>query len=138
MAVVKKMKPLKVGTNDEFHDHYCEKALDAGLRGLTREQFAAELKVSPRTIDNWKKKYPEFAEAFEIADNMAYCWMMDEVKGYITNPAVNAAVLKIYMTKYHGYKENTQTDVNLEHSMGIAALAKNRPQILAESERDAD
>lgn len=49
----------------KYQDYYVDMAYWMARNGLTNKGIADELCVEERTIDNWKSKYPEFAEAIK-------------------------------------------------------------------------
>lgn len=59
---------------------YCKKLLDMSREGKSLQQVAAEIGVTPRTMRNWKEKYPEFKEACAEGLVLACAWWENEIQ----------------------------------------------------------
>ena len=58
-------KPKPAGRPTGYKPEYCDLSRRLGMLGLTGDDLAKALGVSPRTIDSWKSKHPEFKAAIE-------------------------------------------------------------------------
>lgn len=65
-------KPNKGGRGSLYRPEYAELARKVALLGWTDKEIAKYFKISERTLNYWKKDYPEFGQALsahrEIAD----------------------------------------------------------------------
>lgn len=51
-----------------------ERMLELGAQGKTRAGFAKAFGVAKTTVDLWRKTYPEFGEAYDIATAASQAW----------------------------------------------------------------
>ncbi|WP_159086372.1 hypothetical protein [Burkholderia mayonis] len=70
MAVHKGMENLRPRASS-YKPEYAELARNYALLGATIEEIGPLLGVTGRTIKNWKKAHPEFAEAIAIGNKHA-------------------------------------------------------------------
>ncbi len=70
--MAKKSAKKKPGRKTEYKPKYNDIAFEFCKDGhFSARVLAKKLKVSPKTIVNWKEKYPEFAEAIEKGKDIA-------------------------------------------------------------------
>lgn len=88
----------------KYKPEYCGELIEYASKGLYWHTFAAEIKVSRRTLYDWVKKYPAFAEAKEIAE--VRCEQFWEKKGLKPKSRdFHFGVYKLMMTNRFGYSE---------------------------------
>lgn len=61
-------------SNDPFRDHAAEimtEAKELGLNGATEFEVAEHFGVTVMTVNNWKRRYPPFAEALRLGKDLA-------------------------------------------------------------------
>lgn len=57
----------KYGRPTKYHPEVCAQFIEEMGKGFTVKSAAVGIGISLDTIYSWRKKYPEFSEAFEIA-----------------------------------------------------------------------
>jgi hypothetical protein len=95
MATKGKKKPAKkpasktaakVGRPSAFNTSFIERAKKLAMEGATDKQLADSFDVSEQTLNNWKKKYPEFLEALkkgkDDADSQVVASLFHRACGY--------------------------------------------------------
>lgn len=86
----------------KYKPEYCDALIEYASKGLYWHTFAAEIKVSKRTLYEWVKKYPAFSEAKEIAE--VKCEQFWEKKGLKPKSKdFHFGVYKLMMTNRFGY-----------------------------------
>lgn len=67
--MVRKKKPVKKGKGGRPSpydpDTYPEYARALAIEGLTNEEIAAKLGITRTTLQEWKKRYPDFSDAIK-------------------------------------------------------------------------
>ncbi len=58
----------------KYKPEFCEKLIAHRKQGKTMDSFVAVVGVTKQTLDNWRKNYPEFAEAWELGNGHAHYW----------------------------------------------------------------
>jgi hypothetical protein len=65
----------KVGRPTNYKPEYCDRVVELGAKGYSQAMIIAEIGAGSReTIDNWKKRYPEFLDAMTRARDLALAW----------------------------------------------------------------
>lgn len=65
-----------VTNSTKYDPNFCKAIIQAGLRGITFEEFASEIGVCLDSIYEWAEKYPEFRRAKIRAKQEMMNWMM--------------------------------------------------------------
>lgn len=55
------------GRPTKYEPRYCDEMIDFMAQGYSIGAFAGHIRITRRTLLNWKKDFPEFADAYEIA-----------------------------------------------------------------------
>lgn len=105
----------------KYKEEYNMEIVRLGSEGLSVTQMAAHFKVIPHTLSNWAKKYPEFAEAKELAVTLAEAfWEKVGQQGTRGLLSKFVPVSWIYMMKCRykdNWKENTDQRVELHNTV---------------------
>jgi hypothetical protein len=76
----------EVGADTKYREQYAEEARKLCLLGATDEFLAEFFEVSERTINNWKKEYPEFLQSIRAgkaeADMEIASSLYESAKGF--------------------------------------------------------
>lgn len=94
-------------------------------QGYSLEAIAGQLGVSRRTLYNWVKKYPEFAELCEIAsDKRLFAWETKMIKAE-SGPSVQAASLALRGSGLGQWQDKKQIDVSVEtnHKINLETMS---------------
>jgi len=91
----------------KYKPEFCDALIEYASRGYSWHTFAAEIKVSKRTMYEWLKRHKEFSEAKEIAE--VKCEQFWEKKGLKPKSRdFHFGVYKLMMTNKFGYSEKTE------------------------------
>lgn len=81
-----KKKKHPGGRPSKYKPEYCLVVKYMAIQGLTDVQMAKELKVSEKSFNEWKKKYPEFLQSLkkgkEIPDDEVEKSLFNRATGY--------------------------------------------------------
>jgi transposase len=65
----------KVGRPTTYKPEYCDRVVELGAKGYSQAMIIADIGAGSReTIDNWKKRHPEFLDAMTRARDLALAW----------------------------------------------------------------
>jgi transposase len=65
----------KVGRPTNYKPEYCDRVVELGAKGYSLAMIIADIGAGSReTIDNWKKRHPEFLDAMTCARDLALAW----------------------------------------------------------------
>jgi hypothetical protein len=103
----------KRGRKSLFREEFILIAKAAARFGAIEDEIADELKISPGTLDNFKKKYPEFLSALkagkEASDAQVERALYQRAIGY-SHPAVKAFMTRDGKIVEHKYVEHYPPD----------------------------
>lgn len=60
----------------KYRKEHCEKLIDLMTKGYLNLEIAAKFNIAEKTFYDWKERYPEFGEAFEIGYPKQFMWWM--------------------------------------------------------------
>lgn len=70
---------IKIGKPTKYApDVMLSKVIELGRFGKSKAQIARQLGVSDKTLTAWADRYPEFAEAMQVARTLALAWWEDQ------------------------------------------------------------
>ncbi len=73
--------------------------------GYSKEATAGALGISRKTLYNWIKKYPEFAEAVAEGEALSQRWWEDRGRDACTNGEFNGTVWALNMKNRFGWRD---------------------------------
>ena len=76
----------------------------------TIQGFSLWLGVNDDTLNEWRKKYPEFSATLERLKKIQAQQLIDD--GIYGGKEVNATIVKLMLQNNHGMKERTDTTTN--------------------------
>ena len=100
--------------NDKYKPEFCQVIIELGKLGKTASHFAVGCGVgSKKTIYNWRDRYPDFGEAFEMAMTYSFIHWYDCAQDCANNPPSmkNFNAVKYIMAACFGLVEKTGVDV---------------------------
>jgi hypothetical protein len=65
----------------KYKPAYCQHAIDFMAQGYSLTAFAGDIGVCRDTVLEWRKKYPEFADAVGIGQARSALWWEDCLRG---------------------------------------------------------
>jgi hypothetical protein len=83
---------------DAFKNEFCEQLINHMSQGYTFDQFCVDLRVTPCTLYIWKKKYPEFENAYHIGKQSQRKFYLSLLIKSATTKEMNSAVT-IFLAK---------------------------------------
>ena len=103
----------KRGRKSLFRPEYILIAKAAARFGAIEDEIADELKIAPGTLDNWKKKHPEFLSALkagkEASNSKVERSLYQRAIGY-SHPAIKAFMTRDGKIVEHHYIEHYPPD----------------------------
>ncbi len=84
----------------KWDESYCERVEKLGAEGKSAPEIRRALGIPPSTWRNWVKAHAEFAEAVELAADLAEAWWIDlGRKGVLLGSVQFNAAAFVYLTK---------------------------------------
>lgn len=84
IAAARTTAPNLGGRPSLYRPEYCQQAVDHMATGASIASFAGEIGVARRTITNWEREYPDFAEAVEIGKAKLAAWWEGQARNIAT------------------------------------------------------
>lgn len=79
----------------EFKPDMCDRMIEMGKQGASQKMMWSELGISKDVAENWKKKYPEFADALGVALVHSQAFWEREMLANVGNKAFNSRIAEI-------------------------------------------
>ena len=99
----------KIGRPTTYKAEYCDRVVELGAKGYSQAMIIADIGAGSReTIDNWKKRHPEFLDAMTRARDLALAWWERQGVENIGNRDYNANLYRVIMMArfgQDGYRE---------------------------------
>src|SRR5262245_35566329 len=97
-------KPVrKIGRPTNYSPEYCQRVVDLGSQGYSLAMIIADIGAGSReTIDNWKKRHPEFLDAMTRARDLALAWWERKGLENTGNRDFNSNLYRIIMMARFG------------------------------------
>ena len=129
--VVAKKSPPPQPT--KYRPEMCQIMIDMGREGASQKMMWAELGISKSTAEAYKKKYPEFAEALDLALVHSQAYWERLMLANAENKNFNTRMVEIAVRGQFGetYKDNREVkqevkqEVTVDFTAEIAALIKS-------------
>lgn len=122
--VIRNKYPLATKYDSQSHPFlYIEYA----MQGLSKLEICKEMKISKGTLVNWIEAYPDFAEAFDIAETAHEADMTAFIRNNMTNSHVQSPLIKLYMKNRFDWREQEhQQNVQQinQQNIGIAVMPR--------------
>jgi transposase len=99
----------------------CDVIIAMGKEGASQKMMWSQLGISKSTADNWKKKYPDFAEALEIALVHAQSYWETQLLANVENKNFNSRLVEIALRGQfqQDYRETRDTKIDLKAEVKI-------------------
>jgi len=122
-------KTKKLGRPVEFHPDYIKLVRDIRSRGYSISKFCSVVGISRDSFYRWKKEYPAFKEACDIAEEDSKAFFEElAVKGSTYEIKVNAALLKDERDRQHGsvkVADAGKTEINIGNMNVLEHLSQD-------------
>jgi len=94
--------------------------VDLSSKGMSVEEIAAEMKVTPSSLKKWSETYKEFSVAWEIGKACHEAWWLRTGKDNLNSPRFQTALFKFMTTNKLGYAEKIETKShNINENIGV-------------------
>ena len=99
----------------------CDRMIELGKEGASQKMMWAELGISKNTADAWKKKYPEFAEALDMALVHSQAYWEREILANLENKGFNSRLAEIALRGQfqQDYRETRDTKLDAKVEVKI-------------------
>ena len=114
MAASKKLVP-------KFEPKMCDQMIAMGQEGASQKMMWSKLGISKNTAEAWRKKYPEFAEALEIALVHAQSYWETQLLANVENKNFNSRLVEIALRGQfqQDYRETRDTKIDLKAEVKV-------------------
>ena len=88
--------------------------IDMGKEGASQKMIWSELGINKSTAEDWKKKYPEFADALDLSRVHSQAFWEREILANVGNKAFNSRIAEIALRGQfqEDYRETRDTKVD--------------------------
>ena len=106
---------------NKYEPKMCDVIIAMGKEGASQKMMWSQLGISKSTADNWKKKYPDFAEALEIALVHAQSYWETQLLANVENKNFNSRLVEIALRGQfqQDYRETRDTKIDLKAEVKI-------------------
>lgn len=110
----------KKGVSTEYRPEYCQMLINEMANGISMEAFAGIISITKKTLYEWFKEYPEFAEAKEIGiEKSRLFWeklgitniISESEKGF--SRSINSAVWVFNMKNRFGWRDKQPDEADV-------------------------
>jgi len=113
----------KVGRKPKYRPEMCEIAKQSLADGYSKEATAGILGVGKTVLYEWIAQKPEFADAIEQGESLSQQWWEDKGREACADGNINATVWSMNMKNRFGWKDKSETDVNVKGDFLDALIA---------------
>jgi len=76
---------MPAGRPTDYDPKYCDLVIELASQGKSKAQMAATIGVTRKTMWTWTQQYPEFLNAFELAEELCQQWWENIGQTYLVN-----------------------------------------------------
>ena len=105
----------------KFEPQMCDTIIAMGKEGASQKMMWSQLGISKNTAESWKKKYPEFNEALDIALVHAQSYWETQLLANVENKNFNSRLVEIALRGQfqQDYRETRDTKIDLKAEVKI-------------------
>lgn len=115
-----------------FKPEMCETLIEMGKTGASQKMMFSAIGITKGVAEDWKKKYPDFADALELAIVHSQAHWERELLANVGNKAYNSRLAEIalrgqFQSDYRETRENKvelKADVVVDFSGAVNDLIK--------------
>jgi transposase len=118
----------------KFKPEYTDELAEMFIEGKTLITVCAELRITKPTFYAWMKKYPDFAEAYELGKIFQKSWWMEKYRLWcIREVDGNGAGFIFYLKtqcQWSEYRDETKSPAEIAQQLAVAmerATSKTSP-----------
>lgn len=110
----------------------CERMIELGKLGASQKMIWSDLGITKDVAKSWQKKYPEFADALDLALVHSQAYWEREMLANVGNKAFNSRIAEIalrgqFPNDYRerlDLKQDIKADVNIDFAGAVTDLIK--------------
>jgi len=105
----------------KFEPAMCDQMIAMGKEGASQKMMWSQLGISKTTAETWKKKYPDFGEALEIALVHAQSYWETQLLANVENKNFNSRLVEIALRGQfqQDYRETRETKIDLKAEIKV-------------------
>lgn len=112
------------GRPSEYDPKYCDIVIELGRKGYTKAMIAREIDKNYETIEDWRKEYPEFSEAFTRAMMLQTAWYDELGTKNMDNRQFNSRTYELHRMNMHGWNKKNKDELKVEGKLSLTELAR--------------
>ena len=99
-----------------FKPEMCEELIEMGKTGASQKMMFSAIGVSKGVAEDWKKKYPDFADALDLAVVHSQAYWERELLANVGNKAFNSRIAEIALRGQFpaDYKETREQKIDVK------------------------
>ena len=121
-----------MATKYVFKPEMCDKMIELGKLGASQKMIWSDLGITKDVAKSWQKKYPEFADALDLALVHSQAYWEREMLANVGNKAFNSRIAEIalrgqFPTDYRermDIKQDIKQDVKIDFAGEVESLIK--------------
>ena len=100
----------------KFDPAMCEQMIAMGKEGASQKMMFSAIGVSKGVAEDWKKKYPDFADALDLAVVHSQAYWERELLANVGNKAFNSRIAEIALRGQFpaDYKETREQKIDVK------------------------
>ena len=105
----------------KYNPAMCKTMIDMGLEGASQKMIWSALGISKSTAENWRKKYPDFAEALDQALVHSQAYWERIMLANVDNKNFNTRMVEIAVRGQFAqdYRETRDTKIDVKADVSI-------------------
>jgi hypothetical protein len=99
-----------------FKPEMCDELIEMGKTGASQKMMFSSVGISKGVAEDWKKKYPEFADALDMAVVHSQAYWERELLANVGNRAFNSRIAEIALRGQFpaDYKETREQKIDVK------------------------
>jgi len=104
-----------------FKPEMCDRMIELGQQGASQKMIWAEMGITKDVAKSWQKKYPEFADALDMALVHAQAYWEREMLANVNNRAYNSRLAEIALRGQfpQDYKDTRELKAEIKQEIKI-------------------
>lgn len=104
-----------------FEPAMCDQMISMGKEGASQKMMWSQLGISKNTAESWRKKYPDFAEALDIALVHAQSYWETQLLANVENKNFNSRLVEVALRGQFqsDYRETRDTKIDLKAEIKV-------------------
>jgi hypothetical protein len=104
-----------------FKPEMCDRMIELGQQGASQKMIWAEMGITKDVAKSWQKKYPEFADALDMALVHAQAYWEREMLANVNNRAYNSRLAEIALRGQfpQDYKDTRELKAEIKQDIKI-------------------